>query len=127
MPEIESIEKIIVAMKFTKTTPGSAMFISAINMPPNRALPIDEVIIRNVRWITKPLDEKFYSIWTNISNGFIAGWQKWGSLPRTVYHPPPNDVMEFRLYFLEIASEPLDEINGQIYIDLEFISYKKNY
>ena len=127
MPEIESIEKIIVSMKFTKTTPGSVMFISRIGMPPNPIHSIDEVIIRDVRWITNPLDEKFYSIWTNISGGFIAGWQKFGPLPKTVYHPPPNDEMEFRLYFLEIASEPLDEINGQIYIDLEFISYKKNH
>ena len=134
MREIESIKKITVTTKFeggpeTYST-SFQVFISSITI-----LPIDEIVIRNVKWNANP-DGKCYLLWSNITNNFFRVLSASSTLPDlrspiVIQTLPPDNVIEFRVFRARSIGEDRAHFNhsvqGEIDIDLEFISYKKNH
>ena len=127
IPEIQSIKKFTLSMAY-KMDPDTNMFIVRTTLPPN--LPVDVIVIRDVKWICNPEDEMFFSLWTNITNDIVAGMNaRERPFPRNSLSTPPvpDNEMEFRIKYDTFMDKPRDyEIEVTLNIDLEFISYKKN-
>ena len=128
MPEIGSIEKITLTLKYHK---GLAPRV--VNFWTPRPL-ADEILIRDVKWIGDSEDNKYFSLWSSITNDF-AKTGDLNPLPRfhqsiPSFPDPPNHLIEFRVFEDEIKYNARPLVYNpycEIGIHLELISYKKNY
>jgi len=136
MREIESIEKATLTRKFKDgSVSGSGRGFTAVGVHVFVHLlpttPIDEVVIRSVKWNGNPNDEKIYGLLLSTVNRIVASF---GASPAYVYFPEPMTIQIHSqpetLQFMVVPGindKSNDFIEGEIEIDMEFITYKKNY
>ena len=131
MREIESIKKITVTAKF-EGGPQTYSTLFRVYISSITTLPIDEIVIRDVKWYANP-DGKCYLLMTNVTNDcFVMSTSRTLPIlpsPLVIQTLPPDNVLEFSVFRIRSMTEDLSLFNhsvqGDIDLDLEFITYKK--
>ena len=130
MCEIENIQKFTLSSAF-KLDIASNIFIFEITLPPKQI--VHDIVIRDVKWICNPEDEKFFSLRSNIAYNIVAGLNNQNPFPQHWSCPPSNKIefrIEFNVSLIEhvmafIKCKPLNFVTvGKINIDLELVKYK---
>jgi len=131
MREIESIKNITVSQSLAGV---QGVFHHTIKEMPIH--PVDEVVISAVTWSGRQDDIELYLLWSNIENNFVTSFTGSNTNPhfpntRIIWTKPPPNVLEFKLYHPQLIEDVppffCNNVDGEIAIHLEFITYKKNH